>query len=117
VEDKGVARGVVRSATSYKARIQSNLKETEVSMKTITLVGILSILFLSGITVAQQSGEPEKSSSMQGMMQDRMKGEKTGEGGMQGMMQMMRMMNQCAAMMEECCSSTDTGKAKEAPKQ
>ena len=86
-------------------------------MKKITFVGLLSFLMLSGLALAEQTGQEKKASPMQGMMQEMMKGEKGGEGGMQGMMQMMKMMNQCAAMMEKCCPATESDKAKESPKQ
>ena len=72
-------------------------------MKKVTLVGLLSLLILSGVTLAQQSGEQRKDSPMQGMMQEMMKGEKSGEGsteGMGGMMRMMKMMEQCSDMMK-----------------
>jgi len=85
-------------------------------MKAIVL-GLFFFLVLSGSILAEQAGEGQKASPMQGMMQEMMKGEKDSEGGMQGMMKMMRMMNQCAAMMEKCCPATESEKAKEVPKQ
>ncbi|MBI2209141.1 MAG: hypothetical protein HYU47_00865 [Deltaproteobacteria bacterium] len=72
-------------------------------MKKMALAGLVSLLILSGAALAQQSGEQKKSSSMEGMMEQMMKGEKGGEGGMggmMGMMGMMKMMEQCGAMME-----------------
>jgi len=86
-------------------------------MKAIALLGLSFFLVLSEGVWAEQAGERQKASPMQGMMQEMMKGEKDSEGGMQGMMQMMKMMNQCAAMMEKCCPATESDKAKESPKQ
>ncbi len=65
-------------------------------MKTISLAVLVSFLVLSGLALASQSGEQKDHSSM---MQEMMKGEKQGEH-MDGMMRMMKMMDQCAAMME-----------------
>ena len=83
-------------------------------MKTIILVGLAVWLVLSEVTLAQQSGEEKKGSSMQDLMQGMMKGGQSGEGemkGMDGMMRMMKIIEQCSAMME---SSHDQGdKAKE----
>ena len=64
-------------------------------MKTIGLAVFVSFLALSGLAAASQSGEEKDSSSMmQEMMKDRKQGEKA------GMMRMMKMMDQCAAMMD-----------------
>ncbi len=74
-------------------------------MNKITTIGLLAFLILSGVALAQQSGQEKKSPSMQGMMGETMKGRGNGEsgmggmGGMGGMMGMMKMMNQCSAMM------------------
>jgi hypothetical protein len=84
-------------------------------MKKITFVGLLSFLMLSGLALAEQTGQEKKASPMQGMMQEMMKGEKTGEGGMGGMMRMMKMMEQCGAMMESM--HTESGEAKEGQKK
>ena len=84
-------------------------------MKTITLLGFLSFLVLSGVVLAEQAGEGQKASPMQGMMQEMMKGEKTGEGGMGGMMGMMKMMDQCSAMMESMHPAS--GQTKEGEKK
>ena len=92
-------------------------------MKSIALVGLLSLLILGGAVLAQQPEEQKKGVSTSGMMQEMMKGAQSGEGDMQGMggmggmMRMMKMMDQCAAMMEQCCSPADSGKQKESPKQ
>ena len=92
-------------------------------MKEITLAGLFSLLILVGAALAQPAGEQKKGAPTSGMMQEMMKGEQSGEGdtkgmgGMGGMMRMMKMMDQCAAMMDQCCSSADSGKAKESPKQ
>jgi hypothetical protein len=65
-------------------------------MKTIALAALVSFLVLSGLALASQSGEQKGPSSM---MEEMMKGRKEGEQ-MAGMMRMMKMMEQCAAMME-----------------
>ena len=80
-------------------------------MRKIISVGLLSLLILSGVALAQQSGEQGKSFSMKDMMPEMMKGEKNSERGMEGMMGMMKMMEQCGAMAEQCCSTSDTGKS------
>ncbi len=75
-------------------------------MKKIAFVISVVFLLLSGVTLAQQTGEEKKDSSMQGMMQGMMKGDQSGGdsmhgmGGMDGMMGMMKMMEQCSAMMK-----------------
>ncbi len=80
-------------------------------MKRIVSVGLLSFLILSGVALAYQSGEQEKSSSsMRSMMDEMMKGE-TGKEGMGGMMRMMKMMDQCASMMES--SQATAGKTEQ----
>ena len=84
-------------------------------MKTITLLGFLSFLVLSGVVLAEQAGEGQKASPMQGMMQEMMKGKESGESGMGGMMGMMKMMEQCGAMMES--THTGSGEAKEGQKK
>ena len=98
-------------------------------MKKITLVGLVFFLVLSGVVLAEQAGEGQKASPMQGMMQEMMKGEKTGEGGMGGMMQAMmsgekgsemigqmgKMMDQCSAMMESMHPAS--GQTKEGEKK
>ena len=70
-------------------------------MKTIALFALTVFLMVSGITLAQQSSDEKKGSSMQDMMQQMMK--QSGEGsteGMGGMMGMMKMMQQCSDMMK-----------------
>ena len=72
-------------------------------MKQVILGGIISLLVLSGLVFAQQSGDEKKGSSMQDMMQQMMKQKQSGEGsmeGMGGMMGMMKMMEQCSDMMK-----------------
>jgi hypothetical protein len=66
-------------------------------MKTIGLSILVSLLVLSGLALASQSGEQKERSSTQ--MQEMMTGGKDGEH-MDGMMRMMKMMDQCSAMME-----------------
>lgn len=71
-------------------------------MKKIALVISVVFLLLSGVTLAQQTGEEKKDSSMQGMMKGDQSGGDSmhGMGGMDGMMGMMKMMEQCSAMMK-----------------
>jgi hypothetical protein len=72
-------------------------------MKKIALTLMAVFLTLSGVTLAQQSGEEKKGSSIQDMMQQMMKQKQSGEGsieGMGGMMGMMKMMEQCNDMMK-----------------
>lgn len=73
-------------------------------MKKAMFVGLVSALFLSGVALATQVEDEKKGSSMQGMMQEMMKGESGGERDMEGMLgmmgQMTKMMDQCSAMME-----------------
>jgi Spy/CpxP family protein refolding chaperone len=64
-------------------------------MKSITLA-VLAAIVLSGVALASQSGEQKDHSSM---MQEMMKGGNQGEH-KDGMMRMMKMMDQCAAMMD-----------------
>ena len=66
---------------------------------------ILSAVFLtlSGVTLAQQSGEEKKGASKQDMMQQMMKQKQSGDSGMEGMggmMGMMKMMQECNEMMK-----------------
>lgn len=61
-------------------------------MKKITLVGLASLLVLSGVALAGQSKEEKKGPSMDSMMEQMM-----GSGEMMG--QMTKMMEQCTAMM------------------
>jgi len=87
-------------------------------MKKFVLLGLVSLLIVSGVALAHQS-EEQKGSSMQGMMQQMMGGEKAGKGtsemgGMMGMMKMMgqmtKMMDQCSAMMSSDPTPEDQGK-------
>jgi hypothetical protein len=80
-------------------------------MKTVTSIALVSFLVLSGMALAAQSGEQKERPSSP-MMQEIMKGGKEGEH-MDGMMRMMKMMDQCSAMME---SGKDSGGAKESQK-
>lgn len=77
-------------------------------MKKITIVGLL-FLILSGVSLAEQSGEQKKASPMQGMMQEMMKGKESGESGKEGMM------DQCTAMMGS--GKTESGETKEGQKK
>jgi hypothetical protein len=72
-------------------------------MKMVALFALTVFLMVSGVTLAQQSGEEKKGSSMQDMMQQMMKQKQSGEGSMEGkggMMGMMKMMEQCSEMMK-----------------
>ncbi len=79
-------------------------------MKTITSVALVSFLVLSGMALAAQSAEKKEHSSM---MEEMMKSGKDG-GHMEGMMRMMKMMDQCASMME---SAKEANRDKESQKQ
>ena len=73
-------------------------------MKKVALFALAVFLMVSGVTLAQQSGDEKKGSSMQDMMQQMMKQKQSGEGsmeGMGGMTGMMRMMEQCSDMMNQ----------------
>lgn len=79
-------------------------------MKKLILAGLTSLVVLSGVALAEQTGEQKRSSSMQGMMQQMMGGETAGRGmggGMEGMMGMMRMMGQMGQMMDQCVAMMD----------
>jgi hypothetical protein len=72
-------------------------------MKTIASIALVSLLIISGMALASQSGEQkDASSTMEGMM----KGGEEGEH-MQGMMRMMKMMDQCASMMDSMHTNTE----------
>jgi hypothetical protein len=79
-------------------------------MKKVMLAGLVSLLIVSGVAFGNQAEEQRKGSSMQEMM----KGEKSGETGTGDMMGMMKMMDQCSAMME---SAKESSGAKESQKQ
>src|SRR5437867_3206960 len=53
-------------------------------MKTITWIGLLSLVILAGSALAEQSVEQEKSAPPSGTMQGMMGEQKSGETGMQG---------------------------------
>ncbi|HEU0048602.1 MAG TPA: hypothetical protein VFQ43_13475 [Nitrososphaera sp.] len=78
-------------------------------MKTITSIALVSLLVVSGMALAAQSHEQKEHSSM---MEEMMKGGKEGEH-KDGMMRMMKMMDQCSAMME---SGKESAGAKESQK-
>jgi hypothetical protein len=79
-------------------------------MKNFVLALLVSSLFVSGVAVAQQSGKKEEGPPMKGMMEDMMKSGKDG-GHMEGMMRMMKMMDQCSAMMDS--SEANAGKTEQ----
>lgn len=68
-------------------------------MKMIALFAVTVFLMVAGVTLAQQSGDEKKGSSMQDMMKHKQSGEGGGEG-MGGMMGMMKMMELCNDMMK-----------------
>jgi hypothetical protein len=76
-------------------------------MKTIGLSALVSFLILSGLALASQSGEQKERPSTQ--MDEMMKGGKDGEH-MRGMMRMMKMMDQCSAMMESAHDHSEKDK-------
>ncbi len=65
-------------------------------MKSITLAVLVSFLLLSGVSIAAQ---PEERKDHSSMMQETTKGGKQAEREVK-MMRMMKMMDQCADMME-----------------
>jgi hypothetical protein len=72
-------------------------------MKQLILPVLVVFLTLSGVTLAQQSGDQKQRSSMMESMPDMMKDKQSGEGSMRGMgdmMGMMKMMEQCSDMMK-----------------
>ena len=77
-------------------------------MQTIGLTVLVSLVVLSGLALAVQSGE-EKERSSSPMMHEMMKSGKEGEH-KDGIMRMMKMMDQCSAMME---SGKESAGAKE----
>lgn len=84
-------------------------------MKKIVIPVLAVLLGLSGVTLAQQSGDQKKASSMKDSMPEMMKEKQNGEAGrmgdMSGMMGMMKMMEQCNDMMKS--AQHETEKAKE----
>ena len=82
-------------------------------MKKLISIGLLSFIVLSGAAVAQQPSDKEKGSSMQGMMGQRMQGEKSGESGMGDMKGMMKMMGQMSKMMDQCSSMMESAQTKD----
>ncbi len=66
-------------------------------MKKFVFLGLVSVLMVSGVALAHQS-EQQKESTMQGMMQQMMGGEKAGNS-MSGIGRMNKMMDQCSAIM------------------
>lgn len=85
-------------------------------MKKIVIPVLAVLLGLSGVTLAQQSGEDQKKGSlMKDSMPEMMKEKQSGEAGrmgdMSGMMGMMKMMEQCNDMMKS--AQHETEKAKE----
>jgi len=82
-------------------------------MKKLISIVVLSFLVVSGAALAQQSGDQEKASSMQGRMGQMMQGEKSGEGGMGDMKGMMKMMGQMSKAMDQCSSMMESAQKKD----
>jgi len=86
--------------------VQEYKSQRKKLMKKIALTVLAIFLTISGVTLAQQSGDQKKGSSMNASMPEMMKGNESGEGGihgmgdMSGMMGMMKMMEQCNDMMK-----------------
>ena len=85
-------------------------------MKKLALFGLVSLLIVSGVALAHQSGE-QKGSFMQGMMQQMMGGETAGKdmSGMEDMMNMMGMMGRMNKMMDQCTAMMGSGRSPEDP--
>ena len=83
-------------------------------MKTIILGVVVSLLVLSGLALGQ-SQEAGKKTERPSSMEEMMKGDKDGEHMGSSMMRIMKMMDQCSAMMES--AQTDAGAAKESQNQ
>ncbi|HWO41522.1 MAG TPA: hypothetical protein VNO43_06930 [Candidatus Eisenbacteria bacterium] len=77
-------------------------------MKRIASIGVVSLLLLSGVALGVQPEEQKGDSPVRGMM-DRMN---KGEQGMDGdrMMRMMKMMDQCSAMMDSAQKDAESEK-------
>ncbi|HWP22983.1 MAG TPA: hypothetical protein VNM15_02205 [Candidatus Binatia bacterium] len=70
-------------------------------MKTVSLAVLPALLVLSALALAaQESQQKDHSSMMQGSVKEEMMKRGKDEGHMGGMMRMMKMMDQCAAMMD-----------------
>ena len=78
-------------------------------MKTSVLAVVVSFLAVSGWALAQTAEQKQEPSKMEHMMKE---GE--GENNHGGMMRMMKMMDQCSAMMESAHGSEET---KQSPKK
>ena len=86
-----------------RKRCGDRLKKKEIIMKMTGLFVLVAFLTVTGVTLAQQSGDEKKRSSRQDTMQQMMKQKQNGESsmeGMGGMMGMMKMMEQCSDMMK-----------------
>jgi hypothetical protein len=75
-------------------------------MKTIGLSALVFVVVFSGLTLAAQSGEQKERPSMP--MQEMMKSGKEGDH-MSGRMRMMKMMDQCSAMMNSAHDHREKG--------
>jgi len=95
---------------TFSGKLSGFLFFKEEPMKTITSIALVSVLLLSGLALASQSGEQKDHSSM---MEEMMKGGKDGEH-KDEMMRMIKMMDQCAAMMQ---SAKEPAGVKESQKQ
>jgi len=105
-------------AEIVRLNYRTRLNEKEIAMKMLALFALTVFLMAAGVTLAQQSGDEKKGSSMQDMMQQMMKQKQSGEGsaeGMGGMMGMTKMMEQCTDMMKSAQHQDE--KAKETQKK
>jgi hypothetical protein len=84
-------------------------------MKTTVLAVMMSFLILSGWALAAQTAEQkERSATPSNSMMHEMKGGKEGQH-MAAMMRMMKMMDQCSAMMES--AKADSGEPQQGRKK
>ncbi len=75
-------------------------------MKNVSLAVLVSLAALSGLAFAAEDSQQKDHSSMkQGSMMEEMMKSGKDEGHLGGMVRMMKMMDQCAAMMESAHSS------------
>jgi hypothetical protein len=75
-------------------------------MKNISSAVAVSLVVLFGLAfAAQESQQKDRSSMKQGSMMEEMMKSGKDEGRLGGMVRMMKMMDQCAAMMESADSS------------
>jgi hypothetical protein len=100
---------VIKEAAGVPQKLAEKLivlNGKEIAMKKIGLAVLAVFLTLSGVTLAQHSGDQKKGSSMMESMPDMMKSKRSGGAGMPevgdmgGRMGMMKMIEQCNEMMK-----------------